>query len=173
MDQLPPYLNRAAISSPAFSPAISQTGEGYNGRGQKGLEISHFAGSGIDLEPGDTVQRSDLHDQYGGNRQKGISKTAEHDLIFVFLSERGPYTDWIGKRGHILYTGQGQRGDQEWTWENRYLRDHIEEGLEIHVFQADGQGKCEYRGEYKVLDYFEGKDVGNGRREIKFLLSPV
>ena len=34
-------------------------------------------------------RRSELHDQYGGNRQGGIANCANHPIIFIFTGKSG------------------------------------------------------------------------------------
>jgi 5-methylcytosine-specific restriction enzyme A len=63
---------------------------------------------------------SELHDAYGGNRQKGISNCAKFNLILIFTNpykEQDVYIDeWKGKYFH--YSGEGRSGDMTFTGGN-------------------------------------------------------
>lgn len=84
---------------------------------------------------GQEYRRQDLHAEYGGQRQGGISTPAKHPIIFLFSTPSGQqygYTDsWQGKR--YLYTGEGQEGDMTFTRGNKAIRDHGDK--EIHSFE--------------------------------------
>ena len=77
---------------------------------------------------GQIYRRSHLHDQYGGQRQGGISTPADQPFIFLFSSEAGEqfgYSDGWDEDGVFLYTGEGQRGDMEFVRGNLAIRQHI------------------------------------------------
>jgi 5-methylcytosine-specific restriction enzyme A len=38
---------------------------------------------------GEIYRRRELHDNYGGNRQGGISNCANHPMIFIFTGKSG------------------------------------------------------------------------------------
>ena len=55
--------------------------------------------------------RRQLHDQYGGNRQNGISNCKGHPIIFIFTGSSGEqygYEDGWDSEGYFRYTGEGQ-----------------------------------------------------------------
>jgi 5-methylcytosine-specific restriction protein A len=128
--------------------------------------------------PGRVYKRSDLHNLFGGQRQGGISTPAHHALIFLFTGESGAqhgYSD--GWKGSIFaYSGEGQYGDMEFTRGNAAIRDHADQGKELHVFQQVGKGDVKYIGEMTCAGfcYQQAPDSkGEMRRAIVFELAPV
>jgi 5-methylcytosine-specific restriction protein A len=83
----------------------------------------HFESSSFLFEPGRVYnRRQDLHGEYGGQHQGGISTPADYDLIFLFTSESGSeygYKDEFRPDGTFWYTGEGQEGDMEMVRGNR------------------------------------------------------
>ena len=66
--------------------------------------------------PGKSYRRGDLHDEYGGQQQGGISTPASQPVIFTFTGEQGEqygYRDGFRADGTFWYTGEGQIGDME------------------------------------------------------------
>jgi 5-methylcytosine-specific restriction protein A len=149
---------------------------------------------------GQEYRRQDLHAEYGGQRQGGISTPAKHPIIFLFSTPSGQqygYTDsWQGKRylytgegqegdrtnskpasamgKRYLYTGEGQEGDMTFTRGNKAIRDHGNK--EIHVFEFVRPGIVRYVGEFKYDGFHlrEGRDIrGHLRKVIVFELIPV
>lgn len=60
---------------------------------------------------GQAYVRQDLHAQYGGQWQGGISTPGKQDFIFVFTGSTGEqygYADGWTDEGIFLYTGEGQ-----------------------------------------------------------------
>ena len=120
----------------------------------------------------------DIHDQYGGTRQSGISPSRSHPFIFLFTGDSGEaygYEDgWQQDEGVFLYTGQGQIGDMEFLRGNKAIRDHISDGKQLFLFKATGKGKpVEFIGEFECasIDFAQGPDVnGDLRKTIRFNL---
>jgi hypothetical protein len=124
----------------------------------------------LDLNPGDTIRRTALHEQYGGRRQGGISPSRASANVFVITApDRGREFGYIydGDRddGYFHYTGEGQFGDQQMTQGNRAIRDHELEGRELHVFEAQGT-ELTYRGQFRYHDHYEADapETGNPRQ---------
>src|SRR5579859_3311101 len=116
-------------------------------------------GMAIDLSPGDTIRRTELHARFGGRRQGGISPSRESANVFVITApDRGHQYGYIydgqGEDGFFHYTGEGQFGDQQMAQGNRAIRDHEAEGRELHVFQARGT-ELTYLGRFRYHDYYE------------------
>lgn len=86
----------------------------------------NFESSSFLFEPGRVYnRRQDLHGEYGGQHQGGISTPADYDLIFLFTSESGSeygYKDEFRPDGTFWYTGEGQKGDTEMVRGDRALR---------------------------------------------------
>ena len=124
-------------------------------------------------------RRKDLHELYGGNQQSGIASCANHPFVFLFSAPEGEefgYKDgWISDT-EFVYTGEGQRGDMEFVRGNRAIRDHLENGKQLHLFERYRMGDYKYLGEfqYKSFDYQKGKDFdGRERQIIRFNLKLV
>jgi len=122
-------------------------------------------------------RRGDLHRRFVGQRQGGISTPADYPLIFLFTSEQGSeygYRDEFRLDGTFWYTGEGQEGDMEMTRGNRAIRGHQENGDQLHLFEAIGNGNVRYIGEATYLDHHrEDRPDAHGdmRRAIVFELA--
>lgn len=112
----------------------------------------------ITLEAGDKIRRTELHEQYGGRRQGGISPSKVSENVFLITDpargERHGYL-YDGPRddGYFHYTGEGQYGDQLMAQGNRAIRDHREEGRELQLFTAQGT-ELTYVGEFEYVDHY-------------------
>ena len=135
-----------------------------------------------DLSPGDTIKRTELHSQYGGSGQGGISPSRKSPNILVFTDrsvgdQHGYHDRWEGTTLH--YTGEGQHGHQQMTMGNRAIRDHVDEGRTIRVFEG-ASGEVSYAGEFG-LDAAQpwymsrARETGDGpyRDVIMFRLIPI
>src|SRR5687767_8209666 len=122
------------------------------------------------LAPGEKIKRTELHDQFGGSRQGGISPSAQTAHVFIFSdSESGEqhgYIDSWKQDGCFHYTGEGQRGDQRMSGGNRAIREASHDGRALRVFEGTG-GIVEYKGLF-TLDrdqpWYEADapETGNG-----------
>ena len=104
------------------------------------------------LKKGDTIARTELHDQYGGGRQGGISPSRKSPNVIIFCDhvegERHGYSD-RREGDYFLYVGQGQQGDQQMTKGNKAILKHVEDGRSIRLFWGC-RGVVTYAGEYEV-----------------------
>jgi len=126
-----------------------------------------------------TYIRKEIHYQFGGQEQGGISTPAKHPIILLFTGEQGEeygYKDGWTDDDLFLYTGEGQKGDMEFIRGNRAIRDHAKNGKELYLFKYVGRGTVTYIGQMMFKD-FEYRDIpdatGNMRKAIVFYLSPV
>jgi 5-methylcytosine-specific restriction enzyme A len=107
-------------------------------------------------------RRQDLHKKYGGNRQSGITPCANHPLIFLFTSPIGKeygYNDhWISQ-DIFSYTGEGQYGDMELSHGNLAIKNHKNDGRELHLFERTEPGYYKYLGELEYLSHEIRKGV--------------
>jgi len=119
---------------------------------------------------GQVYKRKDLHDLYGGNRQSGICPSRKSDVIFLFTGESGKehgYEDgWVNDT--FYYTGEGQIGDMKFGRGNKAIRDHIQNGKSLHLFQQLGNGSVKYSGElnYRGHQIRDGLDRNKHNRKI-------
>ena len=128
----------------------------------------------ISLTPGQTIRRTELHAQYGGRRQGGISPSRETPNVFVITAPaRGEafgyvYDGW-GDDGYFHYTGEGQVGDQTITQGNKAIHDHEAQGRELHVLEANGT-ELTYIGQFSFHDCYpaDADDVSDdpGQRKV-------
>lgn len=135
-----------------------------------------------EFEIGGHYVRKELHDQFKGNRQKGISSPANEDFIFIFTGSSGEkygYDDELLDDGTLVYFGEGRVGDMEFSENNgnAKVREHAERGLNLFVFEETSEdGTMSYVGEYEYEshDWTDAPDEhGNKRRAIRFRLVPV
>jgi hypothetical protein len=113
----------------------------------------------INLTPGERIKRVALHEQYGGRRQGGISPSRQTPNVFLITAPTGAAYGYIydghsDEDGFFHYTGEGQFGDQQMTQGNRAIRDHVEEGRDLHLFEAHGT-ELEYIGEFRYHDDYQ------------------
>jgi 5-methylcytosine-specific restriction protein A len=113
--------------------------------------------------------------------QGGIITPARFPLIFIVSGSSGRrrhgYEDhWTD---HIfLYYGEGQRGDMHFTKGNRALRDHTQDGKDIHLFEEvpKRDGFLQYRGQMvctgAALDPAPDT-TGTMRQAIIFEMTPL
>jgi len=111
----------------------------------------------IHLKPTEQIKRSELQDQYGGRRQGGISPSKQTPHVFLFTdpvkgARHGYIYDGQGKGDLYNYTGEGQEGDQRMVQGNRAIRDHRQEGRELHLFDVSG-GLATYIGEFEYVSH--------------------
>ena len=121
-----------------------------------------------------------MHDEYGGNRQGGISNSKKHPFIFLFtggLNELYGYEDGWDDDGNFLYTGEGQKGDMKFDRGNKALLNHKETGKKVLLFEKTKRsGLWTYIDELELIGwhYFISKDVsGSKRNSIKFIFNPL
>ena len=124
--------------------------------------------------PDHIYKRSDIHDYYGGNRQGGIAPSAKYPYIFIFSGKRGAqygYKDGWDNPNIFSYTGEGQTGDMKFVKGNLALRDHINNGKRVFLFEYERSGYVKFITELEFYDigFFDTPDINkNNRVGIKF-----
>lgn len=134
-----------------------------------------------DFRVGQLYRRTELHGQFGGQRQGGISTPAKYPFVFIVTGESGKqygYADKWNDDGIFLYSGEGQHGDMKFVAGNRAIRDHVAEGKTIHLFEQYEKDKrfLRYIGEMTCVGSHPeaAADVdGNQRQAIIFHLRPA
>lgn len=122
-------------------------------------------------------RRRDIHGIYGGNWQSGIAPSAQFPYIFIFSGKSGKqhgYADRWDNANIFTYTGEGQKGDMEFTRGNLALYKHKEAGKRVFLFESEGKGSVRFKCEVEVFDtdYFETPDTsGTKRIGIKFFFN--
>ncbi len=122
----------------------------------------------IELSPGETIKRVELHQRYGGRRQGGISPSKQSRNVFLFTDQargalHGYIYDGLNEDGLYHYTGEGQFEDQRMVQGNRAVRDHQAEGRALHLFDANA-GSATYMGEFEYVDHYtaDAPETDNG-----------
>lgn len=119
-------------------------------------------------------RRADIHAKYGGNWQSGICPSANFPYIFIFSGKTGHqhgYKDGWDNPNVFSYTGEGQAGDMKFTKGNLALRDHLNNGKRVFLFENERKGYVKFISEVEFfdVDYFETHDTsGDLRLGIKF-----
>jgi 5-methylcytosine-specific restriction protein A len=115
---------------------------------------------------------NDIHKKYGGKRQSGIANCPNYPYIFIFSGgnkgKESGYKDCIEGK-NFYYTGEGSRGDMEFTAGNRSLRDHHVNEKQVFLFmKTEKSGYWKYVGELKYTSYKmdRGKDIEGKARDI-------
>ena len=133
------------------------------------------------FEPGAVYNRvRDVHLVYGGQRQGGISTPKQIPLIFLFTGETGGqygYRDGPRADGIFAYTGEGQVGPMKFVRGNLAVRDQVQNGRDLLIFET-----LKKKGSYRFIGYFacDGFEYGMGpdrkgalRQTIIFHLRPA
>jgi hypothetical protein len=129
--------------------------------------------------PNQLYKRSLIHDEYGGNRQGGISPSAKVPYIFIFSGKSGAqygYRDGWDNHNIFSYTGEGQAGDMQFIRGNLALKEHLNIGKRVFLFEIEGGGLVKFISEMEFYDadYFETPDInGTNRIGIKFFLKRI
>jgi len=122
-------------------------------------------------------RRSDIHALYGGNWQSGICPSSSFPYIFIFSGKSGKqhgYKDGWDNPNIFTYTGEGQKGDMQFTKGNLALRDHKENNKRVFLFESESKGYVKFVSEVEVFDadYFETHDTSGALRiGIKFFFN--
>lgn len=135
-----------------------------------------------ELQPGQPIERKQLHEKYGGRTQGGIGPSRLSPNVFIFsdpvAGEPHGYFDGWRDDDCFHYTGEGQYGDQQMKSGNGAILRHEEEGRALRVFMG-ARGKVVYEDEFELADdppwyQSEAQETGNGpvRKVIVFRLRP-
>ncbi|MBS1070911.1 HNH endonuclease [Gluconobacter cerinus] len=124
-------------------------------------------------------RRNDIHARFGGQQQGGISTPADAPGIFIFTGHGAGhvgYQDVFEADGSFRYTGQGQLGDMRMISGNRAIRDHVQNGKDLLLFQQTKKGgPVRFEGHYVCggWEIEQQPDIrGQPRQAIVFTLVP-
>ena len=106
-------------------------------------------------------RRSEIHAIYGGNWQSGISPSSYFPYIFIFSGKSGlkhGYQDGWDNPKVFSYTGEGQIGDMKFTKGNLALRNHLQNGRRVFLFESEKKGYVKFLTEVELYDadYYSG-----------------
>jgi hypothetical protein len=135
------------------------------------------------LMPGEAIERTILHERYGGRVQGGIvpSRSSPNIMIFPDPSATKTWVSVYGWRadGCFHYTGEGLRGDQLMKAGNAAILNHFESGRALRLFRGT-RGQVVYEGEFVLAGdapYYttDAAEARNGpvRNVIVFRLRPL
>ena len=143
------------------------------------------------IEIGQKTTREDNASAFGGAKYGGIEPAHASGNLLVYSDPASgedfgyDFDGWLADEEVFLYTGNGQIGDQELSGRNLTLAKHIDVGLQIRLFVADGlkpgsQTKAQrYLGEFRIdqarpYTVEDGRDKnGEMRSLLVFRLLPV
>ena len=129
--------------------------------------------------PHQLYKRSIIHDEFGGNRQGGISPSAKVPYIFIFSGKSGAqygYKDGWDNNNIFTYTGEGQEGDMQFIKGNLALKEHLNRGKRVFLFEIESGGMVKFISEMEFYDadYSVTSDRnGNDRIGIQFFLKRI
>lgn len=101
------------------------------------MRVSPVPGKGP-LSVGAVYQRAALHGRFGGNQTAGIVPSTTEPVILLFHTEEGAqqfYGDGTDANGVYWYSGMGAKGDMDWNYANRAVRDHAADGRDLFLFE--------------------------------------
>ena len=125
----------------------------------------------INFVMGNVYRRRDMHGQFGGQQQGGISTPASVPAIWLFTGDNAAfygYKDaWVDVKT-FRYYGEGQYGDMKFVRGNRAIRDHNQNGESLMLFDRIGDGYVKFLGNMFLVRYDmeRGKDLNNVIRDI-------
>ncbi len=135
------------------------------------------------LMPGEAIERTILHERYGGRVQGGIVPSRSSPNIMIFpdphAAEAPGAVDGWRDDGCFHYTGEGLRGDQLMKAGNAAILNHFESGRALRLFRGT-RDQVIYEGEfvlagdapYYTTDAAESRS-GPVRSVIVFRLRPL
>lgn len=133
--------------------------------------------------PGEAIERTILHERYGGRVQGGIVPSRSSPNIMIFpdphAAEAPGAVDGWRDDGCFHYTGEGLRGDQLMKAGNAAILNHFESGRALRLFRGT-RDQVIYEGEfvlagdapYYTTDAAESRS-GPVRSVIVFRLRPL
>lgn len=135
------------------------------------------------LKAGDKIKRTELHTQFGGSRQGGMTASSRTPNILLFTDpETGlqhGYVDEWKDDGCFHYTGMGQTGDQRMIAGNLATLEHKKNNRILRLFLGS-RFTVTYAGPFEVdegqpfyWDYAPETGGGPKRWVIVFRLRPV
>jgi 5-methylcytosine-specific restriction protein A len=126
------------------------------------------------FERGRVYRRNEIHHAWAGatevQRQGGILTPVEAPLVIVVTGEEGGqygYDDFWDDDGVFHYFGAGRVGDMEWVRGNLALRDHAENGEDVHVFEQVQPSGLRYVGQFVGAGYYERDDVPDQNGDLR------
>lgn len=129
-----------------------------------------------DLEVGKVYTRNELRDAFKGAFMGGINTCKKTKAIVLTSLHTGNriYDDRLFDGDVMIYTGEGQHGDQKRSNGNKAILEAANKGYAIHLFVRFKKPEYTYYGEVELVGepfFADEKDVdGNMRKVYKFPL---
>jgi hypothetical protein len=103
------------------------------------------------LQPGEAIERTMLHERYGGRKQGRIVPSRQSPNVLVFSDPaaaelHGDFDGWRAD-GCFHYTGEGQRGDQRMKSGNAAILNCAAETRTVRLF-VGAAGQVTYEGQF-------------------------
>ena len=120
-------------------------------------------------------RRSEIHDIFGGNRQRGISSSKSHDHPILIFSNPDKGQDVYEDKWSddiFYYSGEGRKGDMSWSEGNLAIKNHCQDNRKIYLFESDNYGFAKFVDEVRMIgveNYQNLDDEGNKRNAFQFL----
>lgn len=128
-----------------------------------------------DFVKGHIYSRDDLISAFKGSFMRGMNKCNRTNTL-VLISKHTPnriYGD-LFNNNQLIYTGEGQKGNQTYTGANKDLLNSEENNLPVYLFVVFKNKEYTFYGQVHLSDepYFENElDVdGNDRKVVRFPL---
>jgi 5-methylcytosine-specific restriction protein A len=132
-----------------------------------------------DFREGQVYQLSYLNELFGGQEQRGIITPTSTPVVIAITAPAGrkhDYHDTWTDDGVFLYYGEGRNRDMMFQAGNKAIRDHVEDGKALLVFEKKAKGKYAFLGNFVCAGYSEEKSSSAGRKgliDIIFQLVPA
>ena len=130
-----------------------------------------------DFQKGHIYKRDDLIDAFKGSFMRGMNKCKRTNSLVLISKHTSNriYGDKLFDNNMIIYTGEGQVGNQTFTGANKDLRDSDLIGLPVYLFVVFKNQQYTYYGRVHLSGepFFENElDVqGHERKVIRFPLA--
>ena len=124
---------------------------------------------------GHVYSREDLRSAFGGSFYRGMNKcNRTNTLVLISKHTSNRIYGDLFQHNQLIYTGEGQRGNQTYTGANKDLLNSEENNLPVYLFVVFKNQQYTYYGRVFLNGepYFENElDVdGNDRKVIRFPL---
>ena len=129
-----------------------------------------------DFVKGQIYNRNDLISAFKGSFMRGMNKCKRTNTLVLISKHTSNrlYGDKLFENNQIIYTGEGQRGDQSYTGANKDLLESEITGLTVYLFVVFKRQEYTFYGQVHLNGnpYFENElDAdGNDRKVIRFPL---
>lgn len=132
-----------------------------------------------DLEINAVYSNNEIRSVFKCSDMGGMRRSVKTNALVLISKHNNPlYDDSFDENGNILYTGEGQIGDQKLEYrQNKTLACSDTNGVKIYFFESYKDNEYYYRGEVKLsgsISTAKEKDKnGNLRSVFKFPLKTV